>query len=104
MNVYFFDAVIDIPFGAHPSSSYPFYAQDMDHYFEYVDAAVNPEKFSEYLDKYVYGPETHEEYLERIGGLKKITKLTKINRFIIFSSVIFLTIHLCARRTRKTHI
>jgi glutaconate CoA-transferase subunit A len=60
------DAVVDTPFGCHPTASHKYYTYDADHLKEYLKASK--EDFSAYLDKYVYGTKNHEEYLEVIGG------------------------------------
>lgn len=47
-------AVVESPFGAHPSSCYPGYAYDRAHLAEYVSAATaGGEAFEAYLDRYV---------------------------------------------------
>ena len=64
------ETVTEVPCGAHPTSCYPFYAYDRQHLAHYYHAAsAGGETFArEYLDPYVYGPTSHEEYLRRIGG------------------------------------
>ena len=72
VNVPYFwvEAVVEVPFGAHPTSCYPFYAYDRAHLTDYYAAAqAGPESFArDYLTSYVYEPVTHDMYLERIGG------------------------------------
>ena len=69
--------VVHLPFGAHPTHCYPQYTYDKQHIEEYQDyARVSDEKFKIYLDKYVYGCKTHDEYLEKIGGVSKLNTLT----------------------------
>jgi glutaconate CoA-transferase subunit A len=47
-------AVVEAPFGAHPSSSYPGYAYDRRHLAEYIAAAGSGgETLQAYLDRYV---------------------------------------------------
>ncbi len=75
------DYVVEIPYGSHPEEGQGYYMLDSDHIKEYVAAAQatrkgeDPEAFKRYLERYVYEPETHEDYLERIGGIKKLLKL-----------------------------
>ena len=64
------------PFGAHPTFSPGNYAADEDHLRLYVEMARNG-RAEEYLDTYVFGPEDHYEYLERIGGLKQLYNLRR---------------------------
>jgi glutaconate CoA-transferase subunit A len=58
------DLVVEIPFGAHPSGFPPIYSPDINHITDYYNAALNPEAFKEYLDKYVYSPKSNEDYLK----------------------------------------
>jgi len=73
-------AVVRAPYGAHPFASPGFYIHDEEHIREYVSAANTFLKqgdrrpFEAYLDKYVYGPETHADYLEQIG-IKRLISL-----------------------------
>jgi glutaconate CoA-transferase subunit A len=62
-------AVVELPYGAHPTSCYPHYAYDREYISNYMKASrEGPEAFKEkYLDKYVYGVESHEEYVKLIG-------------------------------------
>ena len=67
------DALVRSPYGAHPFSSPGFYVEDLEHLREYVAAAnvyvKNGDRgpFDEYLEKYIFGPRDHIEYLERMG-------------------------------------
>jgi glutaconate CoA-transferase subunit A len=62
------DAVVHVPFGAHPTACYGFYDYDAYHLHEYRAAAADEVRFAVYLDEYVYGVSNHAEYLERIGA------------------------------------
>lgn len=74
---YHVDALMHIPFGAHPTSCYPNYVYDREHISEYVENAKKGQDVftEEYLEKYVYGVKNHEEYLLLIGGIEKMKKL-----------------------------
>ncbi|MCW2672642.1 MAG: putative CoA-transferase alpha subunit [Frankiales bacterium] len=67
------DAIVRAPFGAHPFSADGYYPLDLDHIREYLSAAEawlredDRTSLDAYLDLYVYGPEDHFAYLERIG-------------------------------------
>jgi len=65
----------DLPYGAHPCSSHWCYLYDEDHIREYVQCAKDPDRFQEYLGQYVHGVENPYEYLELIGGIRKICDL-----------------------------
>lgn len=61
-------AVAEVPFGAHPASSYPNYAYDRRHVGAYVKAASTPETADEYLDHWVRLPGGEEEYRKKVGA------------------------------------
>jgi glutaconate CoA-transferase subunit A len=68
------DYVVHAPFAAHPTFSSGAYAVDEQHLRLYLEMCKEG-KINEYLDKYVYGPKDHWEYLELVGGMKRMTEL-----------------------------
>ena len=68
----FVTGVVEVPFGAHPTSCYPNYTIDLFHMDGYVKASKDEVSFKSYLDKYVYIKD-HNEYLKMVGDLKNIT-------------------------------
>ena len=67
------DAVVHIPYGAHPTAAAGFYHFDTEHMRLYMDH-VSSGKSDEYLSRFVLEPKDHYEYLERIG-LRSILNL-----------------------------
>jgi acyl CoA:acetate/3-ketoacid CoA transferase alpha subunit len=67
--------VVHLPFSAHPTSVYQAYDYDADYIREYAQMTQTREGVQAYLDKYVYGVKDHWEYLERVGGLERLSKL-----------------------------
>lgn len=67
---FYVTAVAEAPMGAHPTACYPFYGYDRQHTAEYYAAAsAGPDEFANgYLEPFVYGCATHDDYLESIGG------------------------------------
>ena len=63
-------AIAHVPYGAHPTACYPFYAYDRPHTAAYYAAAsAGAEAFKrDYLDRFVYACRDHEAYLDAIGG------------------------------------
>ncbi len=59
-------AVAEVPFGAHPTSSYPGYAYDRRHLAEWVKAASTPRGAAGYLERYVTSVD-ETEYRSLIG-------------------------------------
>jgi len=70
------DAIVPVPFGAHPTACHGAYDYDPQHYALYAEAArQGGEAFAAYLDEWVFGPEDPWSYLERIGGTQKLCEL-----------------------------
>lgn len=67
-------AVVEAPFGAHPTSNHGNYRYDAEHIKEYVRAARTPEGFADYAQTYVHSVPDHVAYLERIG-LRRLLEL-----------------------------
>jgi glutaconate CoA-transferase subunit A len=59
------DAVVEAPGGAHPTSCFPDYPLDVVHLARYLQGARRRET-PQYLERYVHGPRTPLDYLERI--------------------------------------
>ncbi len=68
------NAVVKVPFGAHPTSCYPIYTYDADAIMKYIDFCQKAEGYKEYEKEYIALP-TQEKYLEKIGGIKEILKI-----------------------------
>jgi len=63
------DALVHVPHGAYPHECYGLYDAEPDHFGAYVEGinARGSAAVQEYLDRYVYGPGTHAEYLALFG-------------------------------------
>ena len=61
------DAVVPLPYGAHPTACSNYYDYDDDHLLLYGKMAADDSAFQDYLDTFVLGTETHAEYLKQIG-------------------------------------
>jgi glutaconate CoA-transferase subunit A len=64
---FFVDAIVKVPYGAHPTACFGFYDYDPKHLNLYKKVAKDDESFKKYLEEWVYGVPTHEEYLDRVG-------------------------------------
>jgi len=62
------DAVVEAPFGAHPTASPSFYRPDNSHLKEYVKASASDASFNDYLKRYVTGAVESAAYLDVVGG------------------------------------
>ncbi len=63
------DAVVKLPFGAHPTSCYPFYTYDPLHIQMYLKM-----DFEEYKQKFI-SLDTHSGYMEQAGGAQTILNI-----------------------------
>ncbi len=66
------DAIVRVPYGAHPFYSRGYYIQDNAHLKDYLDASTaaakgDPAALRAYFARYCREPETHADYLEQIG-------------------------------------
>ena len=61
------DAIVPVPYGAHPTSCFNFYDYDAQHLNMYRRIAEDDMSFKEYLKEWVYGVSSHEEYLTKVG-------------------------------------
>jgi glutaconate CoA-transferase subunit A len=62
------DAVVEAPYGAHPTSSPSLYRADERHLKEYVKASASEQAFAAYLKRYAGDAATHADYLDALGG------------------------------------
>lgn len=69
-------AVIEVPFGAYPTSVYRMYDYDSEFLTKYAKINKNTEEFNKYLNEYVFGTKNHNEFLNKIGGLDRMSKIT----------------------------
>lgn len=72
------DAVCEVPFGAHPTLMPYRYYFDEDHIGEWLGSSRTAEGAAAYLDKYVHGVRDFDEYLDRIGGTRRLTYLKQV--------------------------
>ncbi|MHA1783912.1 MAG: CoA transferase subunit A [Candidatus Helarchaeota archaeon] len=63
------DAVVKVPYGAHPTSCYPFYTFDPIHIQKYLSM-----DFKEYDEQFI-SLKDNVDYLEKIGGIRSILNI-----------------------------
>ncbi len=75
------DAVVEVPFGCFPHECYGEYEPLFSHIDEYVKIMMGqgPEGVKEYMNKYVYSPDTWDDYLDLLGA-KDIVKSIALGR------------------------
>jgi 3-oxoacid CoA-transferase subunit A/glutaconate CoA-transferase subunit A len=77
---YLVDAVIEAPFGAHPTEMPVTYYFDEAHIAHWLEVSKTPEGTQQYLDEFVFGAPDFETYLEQVGGLRQLTELKHLMR------------------------
>ena len=61
-------AVVECPFGAHPSPVAGRYNRDHDHYLDYHAATKEPGGFAEWAEEWIHGVASREEYAEQVDA------------------------------------
>lgn len=72
------DAVVEAPYGCHPNQLPGKYSFDEDHWQVWLDASLTDETVEEYIQEYIVGTKDFYEYLEKIGGVRTLRQLEKI--------------------------
>ena len=62
------DAVVQEPFGAHPSYAQGYYDRDNDFYVAWDETSRSPKALAAYLDEWVYGVADRSEYADKCGA------------------------------------
>jgi glutaconate CoA-transferase subunit A len=71
------DAVVEVPYGSHPCDMPGLYYYDEEHIAEWLKLSRTEEGTNEYLEKYVFGVDHFEDYLELCGGVNKMNYLKR---------------------------
>lgn len=74
------DAVVEVPYGAHPTSFHPRYSYDTQLHLEWGKAAREDTAARDFLERYVHRPESHVDYLDAVGGATALLALVEAVR------------------------
>lgn len=69
------DAVVEVPWGAHPTSFNPCYGYDAAFHLEWVKAARTEETAEAFIAEFVHRPADHASYLDAVGGAERLAAL-----------------------------
>jgi glutaconate CoA-transferase, subunit A len=69
------DAVVETPYGAHPTSFFPKYTYDSRFHSEWTAVSRDDHAAGEFLRRYVLEPATHADYLRAVGGPERFEEL-----------------------------
>jgi glutaconate CoA-transferase subunit A len=61
------DAVVQVPYGAHPSYVQGYYDRDNAFYLQWDELSRDPERVGAWLDEWVYGLADHAAYMRKLG-------------------------------------
>lgn len=75
---YLVDAVIEAPFGAHPTEMPLTYYFDEEHIAHWLEVSKTPQGTAQYFEEFVFGVPDFETYLEKIGGIRRLTRLKQV--------------------------
>lgn len=79
------DAVVEIPYGAHPTGSFPLYSIDeahIEHYADLAEAARRgldgaAQRLADYVAQQAIGPAQQDVYLAQAGGAARMAELER---------------------------
>jgi acyl CoA:acetate/3-ketoacid CoA transferase alpha subunit len=75
---YLVDAVIEVPFGAHPTEMPVSYYFDEEHIAHWLEVSKTQAGTDQYFEQTVFGVPDFEAYLEKVGGIRKLTHLKHV--------------------------
>lgn len=70
------EAIVEVPYGAHPGSCDGYYDEDEEHMQYYQECAKDPARFKEYAAEYIYGVKDHWDYLQKAVTLKQLSQIS----------------------------
>ncbi len=72
------DAVCHVPYGSYPGNMAGEYFSDEVHLKAWLDAEQDVAAYCAFLDKYLYGVDCFEDYLEICGGEERLAELRRL--------------------------
>jgi len=71
------DAVCEVPYGSYPGNMPGEYFSDEAHLRQWLDAERELESFKAFLDRYLFGVNDFNEYLQLCGGIVRMQELRR---------------------------
>jgi glutaconate CoA-transferase subunit A len=71
------DAVVEVPFGAHPTSFFPYYGYDSRFHREWTAVSRDDTAARQFLESYVLTPGSQADYLAAVGGEPCLDRIRK---------------------------
>ncbi len=79
---YLVDAVVKSRFGSYPGNMPYEYFSDEEHLQTWLGVEKNPDEFAAFIQKYIYGVDSFEEYLDLCGGLARLEELRDLEMMV----------------------
>ena len=74
------DAVCEVPYGGHPTNVPHRYFSDERHMALWLNESRTEKGTQAYLERFVFGVDTFEDYLELVGGVRRLAELEEIEQ------------------------
>lgn len=74
------DAVVEVPYGAHPTSFHPLYGYDSDFHRRWTACSRDRTAALAFLERFVMAPPSQDGYLEAVGGRPVLDRLERWER------------------------
>jgi glutaconate CoA-transferase, subunit A len=71
------DAVCEVPYGSYPGNMPYEYYSDEDHLRAWLEAEKEMPAFQRFLDRFIFGTKSFDEYLQACGGLPRMQELRR---------------------------
>jgi len=71
------DAVVEVPYGAHPTSFPPKYGYDSHFHHEWINSSRDRETAAAFIERYVHVPSGQAEYLDAVGGQPVLNRIDR---------------------------
>jgi glutaconate CoA-transferase subunit A len=71
------DAVVEVPYGAHPTSFFPNYGYDSRLHLAWTKVARDDDQAAAFIDRYIRTPSTQDVYLDTVGGVALLERIGK---------------------------
>ena len=68
------NAIVEVPFGGHPTAVHGCYDNDPWWFQEYIQASKNGDTMKQWLERWIYNVDSYEEYLNKVGK-KRLARL-----------------------------
>ncbi len=69
------DAIVEVPYGAHPTSLFPSYGYDATMHRRWAGVARDTRQAAAFLERYVLAPASQADYLEAAGGAAMLARI-----------------------------